>query len=156
VQVKGSRHAALEGVRVDPFLVRWESLAFLAGVLILAGWALIDATRTPGVTSKQPQQLLLEIMCPGERSRVTAFTDGTLIGRGPECQIILHDATVSKNHAVLRIDGSRVLVEDLQSTNGTLVNGRVIDGPTAIEPGDRIGLGPNVIWFLGGAPSQPN
>jgi FHA domain len=142
---------------VDPLLVRWESLALVAAALVLAGWALIDATRTPsGVTNKQPQKLMLEIMCPGERSRVTAFTDGTLIGRGPQCQIVLHDATVSKHHAVLRIDGSRVLVEDLQSTNGTLVNGRVIDGPTAIEPGDRIGLGPNVIWFLGETPSQPD
>jgi hypothetical protein len=144
---------------MDPLVVRWESLALVVAALVLAGWALYDSTRVPAGASKgegaHGHCLLIEVVCPGQPSRVTEFRDGTLIGRGAQCHIILHDAGVSKEHARLRVDGSQAFVEDLHSTNGTLVNGKVIAGPTPLKPGDRIGLGANVIWFLGEAPSQP-
>jgi hypothetical protein len=140
---------------MDSVAVRWESLAFVVATLALAAWALIDAARTPSGSHRDRScQLVLEVDCPGQRSKVVRFKNQALIGRGPQCHIILHDAAVSKEHALVRVNGSQILVEDLQSTNGTLVNGKVIAAPTAIEPGDRIGLGANVIWFLGQAPSQ--
>lgn len=50
----------------------------------------------------------------------------TIIGRA-DCDVILDDAEASRQHASLEILGSRVVVSDLKSTNGTFVDGRQID-----------------------------
>jgi len=75
--------------------------------------------------------------------------ESAVIGRGRGCHIVFDDATVSKEHARLRVDGRSLSIEDLHSTNGTLVNGKAIDGPTPLRRGDRIAIGPNVIVFAG-------
>jgi hypothetical protein len=138
---------------MDPVVVRAESLGVVAGAIALCSWALLDAARKrPSVPDEPAKALALEISRPGERSLVTTFKDGALIGRGQHCAVILNDATVSKEHARLHVDGSRAAIEDLHSTNGTLVNGKAIEGPTVLKPGDRIAFGANVIWFLGEMP----
>ncbi|HXW52026.1 MAG TPA: FHA domain-containing protein [Candidatus Acidoferrales bacterium] len=138
---------------MDPVVVRWESLGVVVGAIALSSWALFGAARKPADEPDEPTRALaIEISRPGERAVLATFVDGALIGRGHNCNVILDDATVSKEHARLRVDGSRVAIEDLHSTNGTLVNGRAIDGPTLLKPGDRIGFGANVIWFLGEMP----
>lgn len=138
---------------MDPVAVRWESLGVVAASLTLAGWAILDAARQPASVPDAPQPALaLEVCRPGERAVVLGFEDGALVGRAPHCRVVLHDATVSKEHARLHVRGRRAMIEDLQSTNGTLVNGKAIDGLTALRPGDRIGFGANVIWFLGEMP----
>jgi len=58
--------------------------------------------------------------------------------------VLLDDATVSSLHARLTPQGDQVVVEDLGSRNGTLLNGRRLKAPTALSPGDRLGIGPNV------------
>jgi hypothetical protein len=141
---------------VDQVAVRLESLGVIAGIISLAIWALVDAARRPAADANgdHPRPLLVEISRPGEKPELVTLLDGMLVGRSTQCGIVLADATVSKEHARLTIEGSRALVEDLHSTNGTLVNGVVIVGPTALSPGDRIGLGANVIWFLGESRSE--
>jgi hypothetical protein len=138
---------------MDTVAVRWESLALVAGAIALCAWALIDACRQPpSAAQSAPKALALEVCRPGDRAVLVSFEDGALIGRAPHCRIILHDATVSKEHARLHVDGTNAAIEDLHSTNGTLVNGKAIEGLTALKPGDRIGFGANVIWFLGEMP----
>ncbi|MBJ7456107.1 MAG: FHA domain-containing protein, partial [Thermoleophilia bacterium] len=63
------------------------------------------------------------------------------IGRGPVMDIVLTDPRVAHLHARVRVDGPRLLIEDLSPEGATLVNGVVADGPTALAPGDRITLG---------------
>jgi EmrB/QacA subfamily drug resistance transporter len=63
------------------------------------------------------------------------------IGRDPETDIVIEDEQVSRRHARLTVGEDGVLVEDLDSRNGTLVNGRRIRQPTLLEPGDRILVG---------------
>jgi len=92
---------------------------------------------------------MFEVRRPGRPPELVRIEDGAVVGRGRECHIVFHDSTVSKEHARLRLEGRTALVEDLHSTNGTLVNGKAIDGPTPLRRGDRIGLGPNVIVFAG-------
>jgi pSer/pThr/pTyr-binding forkhead associated (FHA) protein len=46
-----------------------------------------------------------------------------LVGRSPDSDVVIDDASVSKHHAKLIWDGQRTLVEDLKSSNGTWVNG---------------------------------
>ncbi|MEJ7764726.1 MAG: FHA domain-containing protein [Acidimicrobiales bacterium] len=66
------------------------------------------------------------------------------LGRAPGCSVLLDDPTVSSRHARLSPSGGRLLVEDLGSRNGTLLNGQRLDGPTELSVGDRLLVGPNV------------
>ncbi len=66
-----------------------------------------------------------------------------VIGRKPECDFCVADKTVSRKHAELRVEsenGPFILV-DLDSHNGTLVNGQRITAATEIKPGDHILFG---------------
>ncbi len=47
----------------------------------------------------------------------------TVVGRGSNADLVLNEATISRAHALIGYDGDRVFVQDLGSTNGTLVNG---------------------------------
>ncbi len=64
-----------------------------------------------------------------------------LLGRDPECDIVVDLPSVSGRHARLSRSGGRVVIEDLDSSNGTHVNGRRIQGREAVSDGDVIGLG---------------
>lgn len=60
------------------------------------------------------------------------------IGRDDQCDIVLPDRQVSRHHARIMWMGSFFQVEDLQSKNGTHVNGQETSGPTALQDGDEI------------------
>ncbi len=66
-----------------------------------------------------------------------------LVGRKPECDFYISDKTVSRRHAELKVESSSgpCFLIDLESRNGTLVNGQRITTHTEIKPGDRIMLG---------------
>ena len=70
----------------------------------------------------------------------------TVVGRGPDADVRLHDTGVSRSHAELRIEGDVVSVVDLRSTNGTLVNGRRV-GAAVLSDGDRIEVGATPMVF---------
>ena len=77
---------------------------------------------------------------------------GGVIGReAGSVQYHLDHPHVSRRHASLRVDGRRVVIADLDSSNGTFVNGRQVIGPTTLVPGDRIDIGPFSIQFDGAA-----
>ena len=65
----------------------------------------------------------------------------TSIGRGRGNQVRLADKLVSAHHARLRQRDDRWFIEDLRSTNGTLLNQRPVDGEQPIDYGDVIALG---------------
>ncbi len=69
-----------------------------------------------------------------------------LIGRSTEA-LPITDHEVSRRHAELTPDGGTWLLRDLDSKNGTLVNGNRIDGRTPLERGDRITCGSTVLLF---------
>ena len=67
------------------------------------------------------------------------------IGRNPSCDIVLHSADVSGQHArLLRRDG-KVVIRDLGSTNGTSVNGRPVARPMLVSTVDVIRIGPYLL-----------
>jgi len=67
--------------------------------------------------------------------------DRVVVGRSPDCDVVLDDPRVSKRHAALRRRDGRWWIEDLGSTNGTVVDGRPLHAPAALTPGGRIELG---------------
>jgi pSer/pThr/pTyr-binding forkhead associated (FHA) protein/NADPH-dependent 2,4-dienoyl-CoA reductase/sulfur reductase-like enzyme len=77
----------------------------------------------------------------------------TRIGRKPENDLVLNDPDVSGQHARIRWDESAFLLEDLQSTNGTFLNGQRISVPVHLTSGAQIKLGGTQIQFVGGTPS---
>ncbi len=85
------------------------------------------------------------IVSVGEASsRVVPLADRAevVIGRHPECSVVIDHDGVSRRHVkVLRFQ-DHVTVEDLGSRNGTLVNGTKIAGSRRIGPGDVIAIGP--------------
>ena len=62
------------------------------------------------------------------------------IGR-QDGDLVLEDPEVSRRHAVLRRSGGSVVLEDLDSTNGTFVNGERIGSPITVAPGDQVRVG---------------
>ena len=72
---------------------------------------------------------------------------GGVIGRSRECDVVLADQNVSRKHAEVRPSGGKWIVKDLGSTNGVKVNGRRINGPQSLKPGDTIELGTSSIGF---------
>ena len=77
----------------------------------------------------------------GETPQAHTFTTGeVVIGRSPECQVILKDFGISRQHARIVVDEDGVRIQDLKSKNGTQVNGvPVVEAP--LKDGDRILLG---------------
>ena len=70
----------------------------------------------------------------------------TTIGRGEQATLRLPDVGISRRHARLDFDGSQVVLTDLGSTNGTLVNGQRISA-VALNPGDVIQVGTTTLTF---------
>ncbi len=63
---------------------------------------------------------------------------GLVVGRGAECDIVVPDRQISRQHARFRRGAEGVLVEDLGSKNGTHVNGSRIAEPTLLQDGDVV------------------
>jgi pSer/pThr/pTyr-binding forkhead associated (FHA) protein len=70
-----------------------------------------------------------------------------IIGRAEDCTIVVDNLAVSRHHAIIEKKDDQYLVNDLDSNNGTFVNGRRITEPTALNFGDEIGIGKHVLLF---------
>lgn len=73
---------------------------------------------------------------------VHELADGEyIIGRSQVCDIQVQHETVSRRHARITVRDRQAWIEDLQSSNGTYVNGRAIRERTPLADGDRVHLG---------------
>jgi diguanylate cyclase (GGDEF)-like protein len=70
----------------------------------------------------------------------------SVLGRSSDSDIIVDDGGVSRSHARLTKNAETWTFEDLGATNGSFVGGRRVRGSTELRPGDRIQLGPNVVF----------
>jgi pSer/pThr/pTyr-binding forkhead associated (FHA) protein len=79
----------------------------------------------------------------------------TVIGRGRSADLVLHEATISRAHALLGYEQTRLFVQDLGSTNGTLVNG-VREDRRFLSDGDELRMGRLVLHIrIPGAGARP-
>jgi pSer/pThr/pTyr-binding forkhead associated (FHA) protein len=85
----------------------------------------------------------LVVVREGEMAGQTFLLDRpTLtVGRGIECDIILNDNSISRQHVQLLRQGEGDYVQDLSSRNGTKVNGELLQSPRRLQSGDRIQVG---------------
>ena len=79
---------------------------------------------------------------PKELRGVSIVVRGpVVVGRSPNADIVIAAGYVSARHARFTLMGSNLFVEDLGSTNGTAVNGRLVEGPTALSNNDIVNVG---------------
>jgi pSer/pThr/pTyr-binding forkhead associated (FHA) protein len=87
----------------------------------------------------------LVVVAPGQSGLVVGksfpLEQQTTMGRGLENTVALNDNFLSTRHAVLELQGDQWLLEDLQSTNGTYVNGVEVRRPVVVTYGDTIRVG---------------
>ena len=90
---------------------------------------------------------------PHEGQRIDVDRE-LVIGR--EGDVVINDTQMSRRHAALRpgADGS-VIVEDLGSTNGVIVNGRRVTVPVVVRPGDRVEMGNTVLEPVAAGAAPP-
>ncbi len=82
-------------------------------------------------------------------------SDELVLGRHPECQIYIRDGRASRrNSRVFRADDGVWTIEDLDSANGTRVNGEEIFSPHKLVHGDVISIGKARIWFTADSTSE--
>src|SRR5689334_5375836 len=81
-------------------------------------------------------------------------TGDNFIGRDPAAQICVDHPSVSRRHAKIVLRAGQATLEDLDSRNGTFVNGRRLDAPTELGHGAVIGLGPITLTFISRSPSR--
>jgi DNA-binding winged helix-turn-helix (wHTH) protein len=82
------------------------------------------------------------------RQEFVLQTGENLIGRDPDARVLIDHASVSRRHARVVIERGQAVLEDLQSRNGTFLNGQRIVGAAPLLPGAVIGLGPITLTFL--------
>lgn len=99
----------------------------------------------------------IELYCPRDGKRWT-LGDTCVIGRHPSTDIQLAESKVSREHAMLRRQGDTYTIYDLDSANGTSVNGVAVSAPVALKNGDRVSIADIPLIFSDGGPilAEPN
>ncbi len=73
--------------------------------------------------------------------------DKMIIGRADDCEIVIDNLAVSRHHAIIEKEEGVFTINDLDSNNGTFLNGQRITEPTTLSFGDEIGIGKHVLVF---------
>jgi len=76
------------------------------------------------------------------------LAEGAVLGRGEQAEIRLDDPYASSRHARLVLQGGRIVLEDLGSTNGTYLNEELVSGPQPLHQGDRVRIGDSEFTFV--------
>jgi hypothetical protein len=131
----------------------WTVLGWVGGVLVglfllylMFGIVLRLVMRPRRARGPRVSLVFLEGARQGERVAISPERPHVL---GKSGTLVLDDAAVSTRHAQLAFDGRGWLLTDLESRNGTWVDGRRLDGPTYLSPGQTVQLGQTKLRFLG-------
>jgi len=85
---------------------------------------------------------------PGHDSGMIYDLDGDVVlGRGDRAEIRLEDPFASSRHAHIYSQGNAVVIEDLDSTNGTYLNEELLESPRPLHPGDHVRIGDSEFAF---------
>lgn len=100
--------------------------------------ALVADKRTESIAFR------LELTVDGEQRTYPLYRETTL-GRVATADIRIDDPKVSREHARIELAEDILTITDLDSADGTRVNGRDVAGPVGLNPGDRIEIGRNCL-----------
>ena len=132
--------------REDGALIGRTSIQVLGDVQTIAPKSAAERDDRTVLAGAQTNQEHLSL------DRAFVLSGQMLIGRDSDrAQICLHHPHVSRLHARIVLRGKTAILVDLNSANGTFVNGRRIVADTTLRPGDRIDIGPYRLAFDGTA-----
>jgi hypothetical protein len=107
------------------------------------------------IISKRPHTVVKLRVEPREghpRDMTLEIDNWAVLGRGTNVDLRLADDCISRRHARIGVipshQGTRLMLADLGSANGTLLNGEGVAAECTLSPGDRIDLGNTRIWVL--------
>jgi hypothetical protein len=83
----------------------------------------------------------------GDR-RFALTPPSTVIGRGREADVRLDDPNISRQHVQFRVENGQWMVSDMGSTNGSRLDGRLLEQPAPLRSGDSIQIGNTVLTFV--------
>jgi len=133
---------------VDPLtLALWAiRLAFLAALYLFLALVVRALLRDVRAASRDPSGALGRLVVVASTSLPAAgsvfpLDAVTTLGRDLGCGVVLEDPFASSRHAILTFRGRGWYVEDLGSTNGTLVNGVTVAGGLSLGFGDELQIG---------------
>ena len=136
-----TNHAAEQGYSfVGPVEVTFVSDASLTSPVEID-----SSTRRGAAAPASPAHPILDI--DGQRYLLTGPI--TVIGRGSEADIIVDDSGVSRRHLEIRLMQGHAIATDLNSTNGTFVEGHRVDAATLMD-GNTLTVGRTRIMFWDG------
>jgi TolB-like protein len=96
---------------------------------------------------REPRRVLL-VRRPGEPDReVLIGRSPIVLGRAPDSGVVLNDPKVSRAHCQIAPTAGEVIATDLQSTNGTLIDDRRLEGKVRLIPGTVLKIGPFQIEY---------
>lgn len=90
------------------------------------------------------QTASLQVLTDAFKDKKIFFEEGKneiTVGRDPQCELTLNDHSVSRQHAKIIVKWGSHVIQDLQSKNGTYVNGEKIADETTLADGDEIVFG---------------
>jgi hypothetical protein len=97
------------------------------------------ATPAP-VTTFAPERCAELVRIDGDKGISHALARRTRIGRAPGCELHVDSSSVSRHHALILLGGRETIIEDLNSTNGVIVNGRHVTRQV-LSDGDLLVIG---------------
>jgi pSer/pThr/pTyr-binding forkhead associated (FHA) protein len=100
----------------------------------------VDPISLKRSTFRRPQNI--EVL-PIIKAPSNPYPDRVSVGRARNCDIVMRDPSISKLHAHFRVGGAKLELVDIDSQNGTRVNGRALPPhqPSPVESGDTILFG---------------
>jgi hypothetical protein len=105
-----------------------------------------SALGSADVANRAPR-LVVE-RAPGHDPGMIYDLDGDIVlGRGDRAEIRLEDPFASARHARIYEQGNIVVIEDLDSTNGTYLNEELLQTARPLHPGDRVRIGDSEFAF---------
>jgi hypothetical protein len=106
--------------------------------------------------SKSDKPILLVIDGPRVNEYWTLNDDTTILGRDEECDISVPDRQISRQHIRIHREGKRYFVSDLESRNGTWVNGERLEGTRELFDNDEIQVALAIkLQFVGSGATAP-
>jgi hypothetical protein len=153
--IGAARPAYLGRARATIYELTGEAAIFLLRVLLLGllylfllvvvGAIRRDVGRAGADEERTASTARLTVLDPG-RTRLApgaalALQPLTRLGRSGRNTIVLDDAYVSSEHAVIAYRDGKWWLADQHSMNGTFLNDRPVDGEVALSPGDDVGIG---------------
>jgi hypothetical protein len=89
---------------------------------------------------------LLLVEQSGRRTPIT-LNGKLVIGRGSACKLRIDHPLVSRDHAIIEQSPQGYTIRDTGSRNGTKLNNAPVKAPVLLQDGDRIDIGPTILWF---------